>query len=155
LAQYRELEAFSAFGSDLDKASKAQLERGARLVELLKQPQYSPFSVAEEVVSVWAGTTGRLDDIPIAEIRRFEGEFLQDLKHNHQQILDTIGTTGKLDDDTAAALEAAIDHFKAGFLAKDNHIRVNEPPAEPLAEGAEDHETVTRHRHAAPEVEKK
>jgi F-type H+-transporting ATPase subunit alpha len=155
LAQYRELEAFSAFGSDLDKASRDQLERGARLVELLKQPQYSPFSVAEEVVSVWAGTTGKLDDIPVAEIRRFESEFLQDLKHNHQQILDTIGTSGKLDDDTVAALEAAIDHFKAGFLAKDDHIRVNEPPAEPLAEGAEDHETVTRHRHAAPEVEKK
>jgi F-type H+-transporting ATPase subunit alpha len=155
LAQYRELEAFSAFGSDLDKASRDQLERGARLVELLKQPQYSPFSVAEEVVSVWAGTTGKLDEVPVGEIRRFEAEFLQDLKHNHQQILDTIGTTGKLDDDTAAALEAAIDHFKAGFLAKDNHIRVNEPPAEPLAEGAEDHETVTRHRHAAPEVEKK
>jgi F-type H+-transporting ATPase subunit alpha len=154
LAQYRELEAFAAFGSDLDKASRDQLERGARLVELLKQPQYSPFSVAEEVVSVWAGTTGKLDDIAVGEIRRFEAEFLQNLRHNNQQILDTIGTTGKLDDDTVAALERAIDHFKQTFLGKDDHIKVNEPPATPLPEGAEDHETVVRHRPAAPEVEK-
>jgi F-type H+-transporting ATPase subunit alpha len=154
LAQYRELEAFSAFGSDLDKASRDQLERGARLVELLKQPQYSPFSVAEEVVSVWAGTTGKLDDVPVGEIRRFEAQFLEHLRHQHPEILDNIGTSGKLEDDTVAALESAIEHFKDSFLAKDDHIRVNEVPAEPLAEGAEDHETVTRHRHAAPEVEK-
>ncbi|MDQ1651817.1 MAG: F-type H+/Na+-transporting ATPase subunit alpha, partial [Cryptosporangiaceae bacterium] len=150
LAQYRELEAFSAFGSDLDKASRDQLERGARLVELLKQPQYSPFSVAEEVVSVWAGTTGKLDDVPVGEIRRFEAQFLEHLRHQHPEILDNIGTSGKLEDDTVAALESAIEHFKDSFLAKDDHIRVNEVPAEPLAEGAEDHETVTRHRHAAP-----
>ena len=72
LAQYRELEAFAAFGSDLDKASKAQLARGARLVELLKQPQYSPFPVERQVVSIWAGTTGQLDDVPVEDIRRFE-----------------------------------------------------------------------------------
>src|SRR4051812_43560844 len=77
LAQYRELEAFSAFGSDLDKASKAQLERGARLVELLKQPQYAPFPVERQVVSIWAGTTGQLDDIDVADIRRFENDFLE------------------------------------------------------------------------------
>ncbi len=76
LAQYRELEAFAAFGSDLDAASKAQLDRGSRLVELLKQPQYSPFPVEHEVVSIWAGTTGQLDDVPVEDIRRFESEFL-------------------------------------------------------------------------------
>ncbi|MFM1786587.1 MAG: hypothetical protein RL228_537, partial [Actinomycetota bacterium] len=76
LAQYRELEAFAAFGSDLDAASKAQLDRGARLVELLKQPQYSPFSMADAVISVWAGTTGKMDDVPVEDIRRFESEFL-------------------------------------------------------------------------------
>ena len=76
LAQYRELEAFSAFASDLDKASRDQLERGARLVELLKQPQYSPYAVEEEIISVWAGTTGQLDDVPISDILRFETEFL-------------------------------------------------------------------------------
>jgi len=146
LAQYRELEAFSAFGSDLDKASRAQLERGARLVELLKQPQYTPFSVAEEVVSVWAGTTGALDDIPVGEIRRFEAEFLQHLRHNHKDILDTIETTGKLDDDTVDALTRAIDEFKQQFLAKDNHIRVNEAEREAMAKEAEAQEKVTRYR---------
>src|SRR5947207_166684 len=83
LAQYRELEAFAAFGSDLDAASNAQLERGARLVELLKQPQYTPFSIEREVVSVWAGTTGRLDDVPVEDVRRFEGELLEYLAREH------------------------------------------------------------------------
>src|SRR5213079_2908511 len=77
LAQYRELEAFAAFASDLDAATKKQLDRGARLVELLKQPQYTPFSIEREVVSVWAGTTGRLDDVPVEDVRRFEGELLE------------------------------------------------------------------------------
>src|SRR5690606_22324205 len=76
LSQYRDLEAFAAFASDLDAASRAQLERGQRLVELLKQPQYSPFPVEKQVVSVWAGTTGELDDVPVEDIRRFEAEFL-------------------------------------------------------------------------------
>ena len=77
LAQFRELEAFAAFGSDLDAASKAQLARGARLVELLKQPQYQPRSRwSDEVVSIWAGTTGQLDEVPVEDIRRFEAEFL-------------------------------------------------------------------------------
>src|SRR5690606_498461 len=75
LAQYRDLEAFAAFGSDLDAASKAQLERGARLMELLKQGQYTAFPMEEEVVSIWAGTTGKLDDVPVEDIRRFESEF--------------------------------------------------------------------------------
>ena len=81
LAQYRELEAFSAFGSDLDKASQDQLARGSRLVELLKQPQYSPFPVEREVVSIWAGTTGELDVVPVADIRKFEREFLDYVGH--------------------------------------------------------------------------
>jgi F-type H+-transporting ATPase subunit alpha len=146
LAQYRELEAFSAFGSDLDKASRDQLERGARLVELLKQPQYTPFPVAEQVVSVWAGTTGQLDELPVGDIRRFETEFLSYVRHSKSEILDAIANTGKLDDDTAAALKATIDHFKQQFLARDTGVQAHDVPAEPLAEGAEDHETVTRHR---------
>src|SRR5207237_1226069 len=84
LAQFRELEAFAAFGSDLDKASKAQLERGARLVELLKQPQYAPFSVERQVVSVWAGTTGQLDDVDVADVRRFETDFLDFVGREHE-----------------------------------------------------------------------
>ncbi len=82
LSQYRDLEAFAAFASDLDAASRAQLDRGARLVELLKQPQYSPFPVEEEVVSIWAGTTGQLDDVPIEDVRRFETEFLDYLRRS-------------------------------------------------------------------------
>ena len=82
LSQFRDLEAFAAFGSDLDAASRAQLDRGARLVELLKQPQYSPFPVEEQVVSIWAGTTGQLDDVPVEDIRRFEKEFLEYLRRS-------------------------------------------------------------------------
>ena len=100
LAQYRELEAFSAFGSDLDKASQDQLARGARLVELLKQPQYSPFPVEHEVVSIWAGTTGELDIVPVADIRRFEREFLDYVGREHKGIYDAILQTGKLEQDT-------------------------------------------------------
>jgi F-type H+-transporting ATPase subunit alpha len=122
------------------------LERGARLVELLKQPQYSPYSVEDETISIWAGTTGQLDDIPVGEIRRFETEFLQHLRHNHKDILDTIETTGKLDDDTVDALTRAIDEFKQQFLAKDNHIRVNEAEREAMAKEAEAQEKVTRYR---------
>src|SRR5881275_3223015 len=115
LAQYRELEAFSAFGSDLDKASKAQLERGARLVELLKQPQYGPFSVERQVVSMWAGTSGELDDVPVQDIRRFEAEFLDFLGSKHQGIFDAITSTGKLEDSTIEQLEQAIAEFSKSF----------------------------------------
>src|SRR5215510_1038626 len=115
LAQYRELEAFAAFGSDLDAASKAQLERGARMVELLKQPQYSPFPVQEQVVSLWAGTTGKVDEVPVEDVRRFEAEFLDYLRREHSGLLQTIAETGVLDDDTTAALEDAIGSFKQQF----------------------------------------
>jgi len=146
LAQYRELEAFSAFASDLDKASRAQLERGARLVELLKQPQYSPFSVEEETVSIWAGTTGQLDDIPVGDIRRFETEFLQFLRHSRKELLAAIADTRDLSDDAVEALKEAIAHFKQMYLAKEDEIRVNEAPAEAMANGVEDTEKVTRVR---------
>ena len=93
LAQFRELEAFAAFASDLDAASRAQLERGARLVELLKQPQYNPFPVEEQVVSIWAGTTGELDEVPVEDIRRFETEFLDYLRASNKGIFDSIRET--------------------------------------------------------------
>src|SRR5256714_7098045 len=112
LAQFRELEAFAAFASALDKASRNQLERGARLVELLKQPQYSPYPVAEQVVSIWMGTTGQIDDVPVGDVRRFEAEFLQYLRHQRKELLDAIATTGLLDDDTESGLTDAIAHFK-------------------------------------------
>ena len=130
LAQFRELEAFSAFGSDLDKASKAQLERGQRLVELLKQPQYSPFPVEQQVVSLWAGTSGAVDDIPTADIRRFERDFLDYLTRSHQGIYDTILQTGKLEDSTVEGLQAAVAEFKKRFESHGTHPGT-EAPASP------------------------
>ena len=102
LAQYRELEAFAAFASDLDQASRQQLDRGARLVELLKQPNYSPYPIEEQIVSIWAGTEGKLDDIPVGDVRRFETEFLQNLRHSNKGTLDAIAA-GKWDDDIVAS----------------------------------------------------
>ncbi|MFI6332107.1 F0F1 ATP synthase subunit alpha [Micromonospora chersina] len=144
LAQYRELEAFAAFASDLDKASRAQLDRGSRLVELLKQPNYSPYPVQEQVVSVWAGTEGKLDDIPVGEVRRFESEFLQYLRHKHEGVLAGIADN-KWDDDIIASLDSAITEFKKVFLGKEDEVRLNEAPAAPL-EGEENRESVTRFR---------
>ncbi|WP_456786940.1 F0F1 ATP synthase subunit alpha [Cellulomonas sp. P5_C5] len=118
LAQFRSLEAFAMFASDLDAASRAQLTRGARLMELLKQAQYTPYPVEDQVASIWAGTKGKLDDVPIADVRRFESELLDHLRRN-TEVLSTIASTGKLDDDTEAALGAAIDEFRNGFLIGD------------------------------------
>ncbi|MCM3921113.1 F0F1 ATP synthase subunit alpha [Frankia sp. AiPs1] len=146
LAQYRELEAFSAFGSDLDKASRDQLARGARLVELLKQPQNRPFPVEREVVSIWAGTTGKLDDVPIADVRRFEGEFLDYLGRSSQGIYDTILGSGKLDDETVGQLERAIAGFKQQFTLSDGSPLINEAPAKPLDPSAVRQESIPVHR---------
>jgi F-type H+-transporting ATPase subunit alpha len=134
LAQYRELEAFAAFGSDLDKASKAQLERGARLVELLKQPQNSPFPMEKAVVSIWAGTTGELDEVPVEDIKRFETDFLDDLDRNHAAVLTTIRDTGELSDDTVTSLKSALTSFKAGFTTSDGRRLVHEAEVEALPE---------------------
>ncbi|MEV4691943.1 F0F1 ATP synthase subunit alpha [Micromonospora echinospora] len=144
LAQYRELEAFAAFASDLDRASRAQLDRGSRLVELLKQPNYSPYPVQEQVVSVWAGTEGKLDDVPVGEVRRFESEFLQYLRHKHEGVLASIADH-KWGDDIIASLDSAIAEFKQLFLGKEDEVRINEAPAKPL-EGEQSRETVTRLR---------
>ena len=114
LAQYRSLEAFAMFASDLDAASRRQLERGARLTELLKQPQYSPYPVEEQVVSIWAGTNGKLDTIPVPDILKFEAELLEHLRRN-TKILDTLRETNVLDDDTKAALEKEVDAFVIAF----------------------------------------
>ncbi len=147
LAQFRELEAFAAFASDLDRASRAQLDRGSRLVELLKQPNYSPYPVQEQVVSVWAGTEGKLDDVPVGEVRRFESEFLQYLRHKHEGVLASIADH-KWGDDIIASLDSAIAEFKQLFLGKEDEVRINEAPAKPL-EGEQSRETVTRLRDGA------
>ncbi|WP_433438633.1 F0F1 ATP synthase subunit alpha [Nonomuraea sp. CA-141351] len=132
LSQYRDLEAFAAFASDLDAASKAQLERGQRLVELLKQPQYSPFSLEREVASIWAGTTGELDDVPIEDVRRFESEFLDYIQASHKGIFDTVRETRDLSDDTVTALKDAITEFKKGFTTSSGELLVKDEPVAPL-----------------------
>ena len=118
LAQYRSLEAFAMFASDLDAASRAQLTRGARLMELLKQPQYSPFPVEDQVASIWTGTKGHLDDVPLDDVRRFETELLDYLRR-HTEVLSTIRETGKLEDETEAALAEGVATFRGTFLKGD------------------------------------
>jgi F-type H+-transporting ATPase subunit alpha len=134
LAQFRELEAFAAFGSDLDSASKAQLARGTRLVEILKQPQYQPQSLEDEVISVWAGTTGKLDEVPVDDVRRFDTEFLAFVQRQHPEIRDAIRSTADLSDDTVSALESALDGFKHQFRTSDGHALVKDVPVEPVTE---------------------
>lgn len=131
LAQYRSLEAFAMFASDLDATSRAQLTRGARLMELLKQPQYSPFRVEDQVASVWAGTKGKLDDVPLEDVRRFETELLDHLRRN-TDVPSSIAETGKLSEDVEDKLAAAIDEFRAGFLKGDGTplIGAEEPDEE-------------------------
>jgi F-type H+/Na+-transporting ATPase subunit alpha len=114
LAQFRALEAFAMFASDLDPASRAQLARGQRLVELLKQPQYSPYAVEEEAVAIWTGTSGKLDAVPTEDVRRFEREFLDHLRRS-TKVLDTIRETKELSDDTVAALESEMTTFARNF----------------------------------------
>jgi len=118
LAQYRSLEAFALFASDLDQASRRQLARGARLTELLRQPQYSPYPVENQVVSIWAGTNGKLDEVPVSDVLRFESELLDYLGRN-TEILNTLRDTNVLDDDTAAELDKAVDTFSQQFLTGD------------------------------------
>jgi F-type H+/Na+-transporting ATPase subunit alpha len=135
LSQYRDLEAFASFSSDLDPTSRAQLDRGARLVELLKQPQYSPFPVERQVVSVWMGTEGFLDDVPVEDIRRFENEFEDELGRSNAGIYGAIRETGELSDDTIVALKDAIERFRGTFEKSDGSLLVTEEPAEPLDAG--------------------
>ena len=112
LAQYRALEAFAMFASDLDPASRAQLAKGARLVELLKQRQASPSPVEEQVVSIWLGTTGKLDDVAVEDVRRFEADFLDHLRRNKNELLAAIRETGKFEEETEQALEGEVTTFK-------------------------------------------
>ncbi len=151
LAQFRAMEAFAMFASDLDPASRAQLARGARLVELLKQRQSSPFPVEEQVVSVWAGTTGKLDKVKVEDVRTFEEEFLGFLHHKYQGVLDGIRETGTFDDDTEQALDKAIDEFRRQFDGQepvdDRRTDVgHEADPEALNADSVDQEQITRQR---------
>jgi F-type H+-transporting ATPase subunit alpha len=146
LSQFRDLESFAAFASDLDAASRAQLDRGSRLVELLKQPQYTPFPVEEEVVSIWAGTTGQLDDIPVEDIGRFENQFLDSLRRNNGGLLSAIRETKNLTDDNVQALQDAIDAFKRSFQHSGERSQtVDEEPVDALGAGEHGQDTVPRY----------
>ena len=143
LSQYRDLEAFAAFASDLDAVSRAQLDRGARLVELLKQPQYSPFPVEEQVVSIWAGSNGYLDDVPVEDVSRFETDFLDYLRRSHAGILQTIRESLALTEDTVTALKDAIEEFRKGFETSSGELlSAEDEQAEPLED--EGQETIAR-----------
>jgi F-type H+-transporting ATPase subunit alpha len=155
LSQFRDLEAFAAFASDLDAASRAQLDRGSRLVELLKQPPYSPFPVEREVVSIWAGTTGQLDDVPLEDIRRFEDEFLDHVQRTRAGIYDAIRETGELSDDTLTALKDAVEDFRRGFETSSGELLVKEETVEPIEEGEVEPEKVPRYVPPAEKNEKK
>jgi F-type H+-transporting ATPase subunit alpha len=118
LAQYRELAAFAQFGSDLDKATQAQLNRGARLVELLKQPQYEPLPVERQVAIIFAGTAGYLDSVPVADVRTFEVELYRYLESRHPAVLTGIAERKQLDDQLKASLDAAVKDFSVDFAAR-------------------------------------
>ncbi|MDN4162768.1 F0F1 ATP synthase subunit alpha [Nocardioides abyssi] len=146
LAQFRAMEAFAMFASDLDAASRQQLDRGQRLMALLKQPAYSPYPVEEMTVSLWLGTTGRLDRVPVEDVARFEREFLDYLRRSHEGILNAIRESLKFEDDTASAVEDAYTSFLDQFeTSEGGSIKVgHEAPAEALED--EDQEQIVKQK---------
>jgi F-type H+/Na+-transporting ATPase subunit alpha len=132
LAQYRELEAFASFSSDLDASSRATLDRGQRLVELLKQGQYSPYPVEREVVSLWLGTTGKLDRVPVGDVRRYEADFLEFIARGDNGIFEEIRQTRALGDDAVSSLERAVETFNRQFTTSEGESLVSDEPAEAM-----------------------
>jgi F-type H+/Na+-transporting ATPase subunit alpha len=145
LAQYRDMQAFAMFASDLDATSRRQLDRGARLVELLRQPQYSPYPVEEQVVSVWAGINGLLDEVPVDDILRFEQELLDYLRHNGS-VLQNIRETKSFDDDTAEALRGQIAEFKKGFQTSSGKLLAGREEHEALDQDEVEQEQIVRQK---------
>ena len=145
LAQYRDMQAFAMFASDLDATSRRQLDRGEKLVELLKQPQYSPYPVEEQVVSVWSGINGQFDDVPTDDVLRFEQELLEHLRRNGS-VLQNIRETKQFDDDTAAALTATIAEFKQSFQTSDGKLLAGREEHQPMAENEVEQEQIVRQK---------
>ena len=112
LAQYREMAAFAQFGSDLDASTQQLLNRGSKLTELLKQKQYSPMTVAEQVISVFTGVKGFLDDVDLTQIKKFEDDIIEKIKSEKPEIIDAIQTTGKLEEDMEKLLVQTIEKYK-------------------------------------------
>jgi F-type H+/Na+-transporting ATPase subunit alpha len=154
LSQYRELEAFAAFASDLDENSKKQLDRGARLVELLKQPQHQPMPVEEQVVAIFLGTKGHLDSIPVEDVRRFETEFLDHMRASHAEILKEIRETKQLTEETEEKLAAIIDQFKRGFATSDGSSAVPDSHVEAMDEEDLEKESVKVRKPPPPQQKK-
>jgi F-type H+-transporting ATPase subunit alpha len=150
LSAYRELEAFAAFGSDLDAASRRSLDRGSRLVELLKQGQYSPYPVEEQVASLWAGTRGHLDRVPVEDVRRFESEFLQYLRHLPGGPLEAIRNEGDLSEASEQGLLQALNTFAESFTTSSGTILGREAEAKPMDEAAVGQEKVQVRRQPPP-----
>ena len=148
LAQFRAMEAFAMFASDLDPASRAQLAKGARLIELLKQKQASPMAVEEQVIVIWAGTTGQLDDVAVGDIKAFEAQFLDHLRREKSGLLEAIRETKKFDDDTEAGVLEAINAFKEQFLAggKENVPVGREAEAGALADDEVEQVKIVKHK---------
>lgn len=134
LSQYRELESFAAFASDLDETSKKQLSRGERLVELLKQPQYSPMPVEEQVVSIFLGTGGHLDSVPVEDVKRFEAELLDHMRASEEKFLEGIRSSGKLGEEEEEKLTEIINKFKKGFAASSGESVVPDEHVEAMDE---------------------
>ncbi len=147
LAQFRALEAFAMFASDLDAASRQQLARGERLMELFKQPQYSPYPMEEQVVSVWLGTTGKLDKLDVGDVRKFEREFLDHLRRS-TSILKTIAETGQFSDDTASSLEQEVGSFTSAFTGggSGGGYQVGHEESQPLADDQIEQEQIVRQK---------
>ncbi|MBS2534668.1 F0F1 ATP synthase subunit alpha [Catenulispora sp. NF23] len=146
LAQFRDLEAFAAFASDLDDASKAQLARGQRMVEILKQGQYTPYPVEDQVAAIWIGTSGSIDDVPVSDVRRFESEFISFLKTSHEGVLATVRETGQLSDDTVSAFKDAVAQFKRGFELGDGTLLADQGKVEAMDEDNVGQATITKHK---------
>ncbi len=148
LAQYRALEAFAMFASDLDPASRAQLARGSRLVELLKQRQYTPYPMEEQVISIFAGTSGLIDDLPVEDVRRFESELLEHLRREGD-ILATIRETREFGEDTEKSVRAAIEEFKRNFVgggSSSPSVAPGHESAEPMDAEDVDQERIVRQK---------
>jgi F-type H+-transporting ATPase subunit alpha len=145
LAQFRDMQAFAMFASDLDATTRRQLDRGGRLVELLRQPQYSPYPVEEQVVSVWAGINGQFDEVPVDDVLRFERELLDYLRHNGS-VLQNIRETKVFDDDTAAALTDQIANFKQGFQTSDGKLLAGREEHNAIEEDEVEQEQIVRQK---------
>jgi F-type H+-transporting ATPase subunit alpha len=145
LAQFRAMEAFAMFASDLDATSRRQLDRGQRLVELLRQPQYSPYPVEEQIVSVWSGTNGKFDDVPVNDVLRFEREFLDYLRREGK-VLEAIRESNLFSDDTAQAVSAALDAFKPTFQTSDGQLLAGREESEAMDEGDVEQEQIVRQK---------